>query len=89
VIPPLPLNKAFFISNPAEPLCEVINAGCVRERKDSLDVGNTVESIECGREHFRSIGRSNQRILFVGTPKEAAGENVNSAIDGAVELGCG
>src|SRR5216684_5628763 len=86
VISPFPLNAASFIPNLTQPLDEVINVGSERERQNTFDVRDTVESIEGGREHFGRVGRSNQRIWFVGMSKEVAGENVNSAAGAPVML---
>src|SRR5229473_4983885 len=86
VISPFPLNAALFIPNLAQPLDEVINARSARERQNSFDVRDTIESIEGGREHFGCVGRSNQRIWFVGMSKELTREKVNSARGGIVVL---
>jgi hypothetical protein len=86
VIPPFPLNAASFIPNPSQPLGEVINVGSAGERYNCFNVRDTVESIEGSREHFDCVGRSNQRIWFVGMSKEVAGKNVNSATGGTIML---
>ena len=86
MIPPFPLNAALFIPNLSQPLDEVINVRSARESQNRFDVRDTVESIEGSREHFGCIGRSNQRIWFVGMSMEVAGENVNSATGGTVIL---
>ena len=86
MIAPLPLNAASFIPNLSQPLGEVIDVGSAGERHNCFDVRDTVESIEGSREHFGGVGRSNQRIWFVGVSKEVAGENVDSATGGTVIL---
>ncbi len=79
MIAPFPLNAALFIPNLSQPLGEVIYIRSARERHNCLDVGDTVETIEGTREHFRRLGGSNQRIWLVVMSKEAARENLNSA----------
>ncbi len=86
MIPPFPLNAASLISDLSQPLGEIINVGGAGERHNCFDVRDAVESVEGSREHFGCVGRSNQRIWFVGIPKEVAGENVNSATGAMVIL---
>src|SRR5258707_11586218 len=77
VIAAFPLDAASFIADLSQPLDEVTDVGRASERYDRLDIGDTVESIERSREHFGRVGRSNQRIRFVGISEEVAGENLN------------
>jgi hypothetical protein len=86
VIPPFPVNAALFVPNLSQPLREIVNVGGAGERHNCFDVRDTVESIEESREHFGGVGRSNQRIWFVGMSKKEAGENVKSATDAKVVL---
>ena len=79
VIAPLPLNAAMFIANRSQPLDEVINVRSARERHNSFDVSYTVESVEGSGEHLGLVGRSDQRIWFVGASKEAAGDCFDTA----------
>jgi hypothetical protein len=86
VISLFPLNAALFIPNFSQPLAEVIDVRSARESQNCFDVRDAVEAIEGSREDFRRVGRSNQRICFVGMSKEVAGENVNSTTGGTVIL---
>jgi hypothetical protein len=86
VIPPIPLNAASFVPNLSQPLGEVVDGGSACERHNCFDVRDAVESVEGSREHFGCVGRSNQRIWFVGMSKKEAGENVKSATDAKVVL---
>ena len=76
VISPFPFNAASFISNFSKPLGEVIDVGSEGERKDGLDVCDTVESVEGSREDFGCVGRANQRIWFIGLSQEVSGRKI-------------
>jgi len=86
VIPTVPLNAALFVADLSQPVGEIIGVGSAGERHNCFDVRDAVEAIECGGEHFCCIGRSNQRIWFVGASKEVAGEDVDSASGRTITL---
>ena len=75
MIPPVPLNAALVVANLSQPLDELIYVRSEGERHYSFDVCDTVEFVEGSGEHFGGVGRSDQRICFVGASKEVAGES--------------
>src|SRR5579863_3840341 len=82
MISPFPPNAALLIANLSQPSDEVIDARSAREGQNCFDVSDTIEPIKRRREHLARIGRSDQRICFVGMSKEPARKKVDAATNG-------